>query len=42
MRGEADKEERRRYQQIQIELPRSGLTSVDHAARVLELKLTED
>jgi hypothetical protein len=40
-RGEASRQERRQYEQLQIELPRSSLTSVDRAARALEQQLSE-
>jgi hypothetical protein len=39
LRGEADRAERQRFQQLQLLVPRSGLSSVDRAARVLGVEI---
>jgi hypothetical protein len=41
LRGLADRAARQRYQQLQLQLPQSSLTSVDRAARLLERELAE-
>lgn len=41
MRGQASKQDRQRYQQLQMALPKSSLASVDRAARLLEHQVGE-
>jgi hypothetical protein len=41
-RGAVDRKARQRYEQLQLQLPRSSLNSIDRAARLLELELEAD